>query len=408
MAMTPEQRQRIREQLRQRTQESVDRKDSFGGGNDIFKPGLKFKKFKAAVGENVIDILPFAAGNQMPTKIGYTAPGDWAINVDLMVHSNIGPDKVPFVCKRLSYGQECPICDSRDKLFTTIDALQAKADSGDTSVIKQIEELKQKAYSMRPSRRCIYYIIDQTTNKGVEEGIQVYDASHYSFQQHLDVLSKGRDGTVKIFYADDQEGKSISFTREGTGLTTKYLGHKFFDRDYVIDDKYMDVLQSTPLDELIHIPTTEEIKKALYGGSEEPITHTETATSAVGSTSRRETSIEAPAEAKPEVMSEPPFAEASSPPPTRRRTATAQPTEEPKPEPVIEEAAPAVVEPTPPPTRRRTVTAEPEAKPEAKPEVAMCPHGHPRTEIDKHPDCSNCAEEEWAICSEVAEQARKG
>ena len=64
------------------------------------------------------------------------------------------------------------------------------------------------------------------------------------------------------------EGKKITFTRKGTGMTnTSYVGYKFLDRKEEIPDEIVD--GTCAINEYITIMTPEEIKKLMNAGEDE-------------------------------------------------------------------------------------------------------------------------------------------
>lgn len=61
-----------------------------------------------------------------------------------------------------------------------------------------------------------------------------------------------------------ENGKSISFIRRGNNpLGTEYLGHEFVDRSDGIKNKYLKA--ALPLDQVIHIPSYEEVLEIYKG-----------------------------------------------------------------------------------------------------------------------------------------------
>ena len=66
------------------------------------------------------------------------------------------------------------------------------------------------------------------------------------------------------FSDPSKEGKSLSFKREGKDLqNTRYIGHKTEGRDYELGEEVLN--KANCLDELIHIPTYEEVHATFWG-----------------------------------------------------------------------------------------------------------------------------------------------
>ena len=343
-----------KEQLRNRVKESYERKDSWGVMTGFFRPDKKIPFWWPGQGQHTVDIIPFIAGNNMPKHMG-VKEGEWCVNLDIWAHYDVGPGKATLICPKMNYGKRCPVCEERDRLK-----------SSETSA-----DLKEFISKVTPSRRSVYNVVVLDTDKDKDRGVQVWDASHHSIHKEIEAQAV-EEGSVQIYYADMEEGYSIRFTREGQSqYNTKYRGFKLLKREYAISDEHID--QAQTLDQIIHVPTYEEMCEVFFGGisstSEDPV--------AVGQDTPRPS--ETPTEESPKKE-----AVASVPP---RRQAPAQ-------------AAPR--ETAPPP--RRQAPAPQETPPVV--DKATCPYNHPFGEVEKHePDCSTC--DSWEDCAAKAEEIRK-
>jgi hypothetical protein len=216
-------------------------------GRTIFKEGIEEQGvvfFKCDAKDHLIDIIPYVAGSNDPNpKI---KEGKFAFVLIIWRHTNIGVSKDDFICMNLTYKKPCPICEDRAEAIESGDVGRAKA--------------------LKPIETCIYNIVCYDNDKELMKGVQIWAVAHWNFQRHLDkIANRPRAGGV-IPYACPNNGKSIFFNREGTKLeTTKYTGHTFDDRNYVISDEIL--AQAWSLDDLIHIPTYEEAYEAHYGES---------------------------------------------------------------------------------------------------------------------------------------------
>ena len=235
-----------RKALQERTNKNVQNsgKSEFGarylsttGYDEVkwFKPQSKVK--------NCIDILPYVIttkNHPQGMKIGYE---DYLL--DLFVHKNVGPRDDSFICLSKNFGKPCPICEEMARL-----SKEGKDD---------------EAKAIKPSRRAVYNVIDLNNP---DEGIQLFDVSHWLFEKELTEELKGcyTDGEIPIF-SDLEEGMSIKFRGSDKVFKgNKYLEYKTFsfeDRDEDYDDKILDEVY--PLDAMLVIPTYEEVYASFYG-----------------------------------------------------------------------------------------------------------------------------------------------
>lgn len=249
-------RKDLQEGLLKRSQESYDKKDDTGRYGTFFraKSELGDKEFwKCGEAEHQIDIIPWIAGSNYPSKNYKIAEGDIAIVLDLWVHYNVGPNEDSVVCPARNYGNPCPICEHVNQL--------RKEEDSDDDVIK--EKL--------PKRRSIYQIVCYDSNDEEAKGVQIWDVAHYFMERHLTELSQKPKRGGFIPYADPDEGKQVYFKRKGQGqFNTEYMAHQFLDRDYVIDDGILD--STISLDEAIVVLSYEELRNKYWGGEDTPAT----------------------------------------------------------------------------------------------------------------------------------------
>ena len=232
----------LRESLLRRTEQSHNSRDSYGGFKSIFKEGLDVTFWDCREGTHLIDILPYQAGENDP----YNKPGDYTYVLDVWVHYGVGPNDDSYICLAKTYGKPCPICEHKREL-------QKQGD---------VDEDEIKA--LNPKRRVIYAIICYDSEKEEDKGVQIWEVAHFFMERHLSELAKNpRTGGFILFADPTSEGKSIQFTKRGRGAgNVEFIGHKFVDRDYDIPDEILD--QVPCLDELIHIPTYEEVYEAFH------------------------------------------------------------------------------------------------------------------------------------------------
>jgi len=239
-----EMKDKMYEELNKRIQESYDSRQSSGKFKGIFKEDLQIPVWKIKDGEHLIDIIPYLIGEGNPSP--RVKPGEIGYVLTLFVHNGVGVNENQYVCLSRNYNKPCPVCEYKLKL----------KNAGDDE-----DSLK----TLNPTRRCIYNVVVYDDEKEQDKGIQIMLVAHYFMERHLAELSKSPKRGGKINYtAPDKTGKAISFKREGTGAkNTQYLGHRFIDRDYAIADEILD--STYCLEEIVHVPSYEEVYEALHG-----------------------------------------------------------------------------------------------------------------------------------------------
>jgi hypothetical protein len=198
-------------------------------------------------GDHLIDILPFAAGPDFPLDPNTGSPivseGDLAYVLDIRVHTNVGSMKIPYVCPYENFGLPCPICEF------------IKENDLDTEDWKNVSA----------KRRTFYQIWNHDTRETEKKGIMLWEISHFSMEQNLAAIAALPRGGGAISFSDPDEGKTIAFTRKGSGAkNTQYLGHRFIDREIKLPDKLLDM--TFPIDQMVRMhPSYEEIEEAFNG-----------------------------------------------------------------------------------------------------------------------------------------------
>jgi len=240
----------LSEGLRQRTQETYDtREDRRRGILDRSKTS-GMTMFEPSTGEHLIEFLPYVAGAKDPHK-----PGSPTYLVDLFVHRYIGPNEDDFICLSKTYGQPCSICEHRNKL--------RKQDEPHSEEDKA--RLKAEIESCRPKRYTVYAIWDRDNET---KGVQLWVIAHWFVQMNLMSACKNRKtgGVIPFAAPDREEGRSVAFAIEGTKMSQQYRGWQLYERDDDIPDEILD--RVPVLDELLDIPTYQEVEKAFWAGLE--------------------------------------------------------------------------------------------------------------------------------------------
>jgi len=239
-----------REQLENRHREEQERKPRKRFGS-IFKDlpeGLEFWKCEEARHE--VDVVPFLAGPDHPE----VPEGEMTYVLPLIVHQNIGPTNENFVCPTDNFNKPCPICEY---------------------IIKNRPIPTEEFKEIAGKDRTVYFVWCHDTPREEREGVKVWELADFFFGKPLKEMSKGtaRGGEAVLWSDWKKGGKSIAFTKEGTGQgNIRYLGHRFVDRKEDLPDEIMEqtIGSDLSLDSLINMhPTYEEINEAFYGSDRE-------------------------------------------------------------------------------------------------------------------------------------------
>jgi hypothetical protein len=238
---TKERRDLYRVESKQRHEENYNTLDDSGRFRDIYDPtakaGVRFWKCKED--DHEIYIVPYITGKKHPRlKEGKS---DFVLNV--FIHRGVGINEDSYLCLNRTYKQRCPICEYQAELRNG-----EKADE---------DEIK----ALNATKRSIYNIVSLDTPKDEEKGVQIFDVSHYLFTIPLEEMAHKKKGGGEVSYADIDEGKVISFRKKGTKFTTEFTAFEFKDRSD-IPDEILD--QAVCLDELLHIPTYDEVHEAFW------------------------------------------------------------------------------------------------------------------------------------------------
>jgi hypothetical protein len=221
------------------------------GGLGVLRSDANVTIWRPKDGSHIIDIIPYIVGKN---NVEGDKPGKGLhYTFRYFVHKSVGPNNDWYICPARTWGEDCPICEYRQKLID-------KGEDWD-SVIKPLF----------PRSRNLYNVV--CYDRGEEKkGVQIWDVSNHYFEKHILTLSKkpARSGKAEknILFFDEEDGKSITFTIEpaqGKDDFPEYVGHAFDERDYKISDEILDAAHC--LDELIVRPSYEDLEKAFFGKS---------------------------------------------------------------------------------------------------------------------------------------------
>ncbi|MCP4648726.1 MAG: hypothetical protein GY853_01420 [PVC group bacterium] len=238
--------------------------DGFSGKRQILDLDLigGYRKdlfYKPEVGErpsdpvyNRIDILPYRVKTKNHPQQVPAGKEDYIL--DIWVHKNVGPSEERVLCLDKTFGGnkgKCPICEELNELEKDPDA--------DKEMIK-----KHQA-----KHRCYYNIINLDAPES-EAKVQLFEESYFLFENTLikEAGSSKKGDGVLIFY-DREIGKTVEMrtiqVNNQFGKFFKYERVDFLDREPYKED----VLDHTySLDELLIVPTYEEVRNLYYGTQE--------------------------------------------------------------------------------------------------------------------------------------------
>ena len=253
MAKLRDQLRKQKQELRKRQDESYERRTSGGNYVDFFddeKIPKGVEKWKGAEGMHIVDIIPFIAGKNYPDKRLIGKP---VYVVDIWVHKNVGSGNVTYVCPSRNFKEPCPLCEYISNAKKTGNLLS-----------------KKEYVAVAPKRRVVYLVWVHDNEKEEKKGIQIYDVAHFFLGEPLDEAARlpARAGVSEggsIPFMDVDEGMSVCWTRKGGDSNTKFIGHKFIEREEPIPDEIIE--QSFSLDECIKMhPDYDEMSEMFYGG----------------------------------------------------------------------------------------------------------------------------------------------
>lgn len=247
--------------LAKRYQASYDSKGSSGNKSGVMdwkKVDGEVEFFSPKEGRNRINIIPYTikTKNHPLVKRGEFEIGDKDYVMDIFTHRGVGPSEASVICLKSTYGKPCPICEYAAQLKK-----QGKED---------------EAGVLKPSRR-VFYNVQDCKNP---DKLLVFETSHYLFEKEL--IDEARDDEEGGFidFADEESGKEIKFrcskVSKGGYEFNEFKSFSFEDRDENIPDELLEAAIS--FDEIMNVPSYEEVEKILYGedddDDDEPATKT--------------------------------------------------------------------------------------------------------------------------------------
>lgn len=239
--------------LSKRYQQSYETKDS---GVSSKKGVMDWKKvdgdvtfFSPVEGKNRINIIPYEikTKNHPLVKRGEFEIGDKDYVMDVFVHRSVGPTEASVICLKNTFGKPCPICEQMAVLN------------------KEGKEDEAKAFK---AQRRVFYNVQDLKDEGK---VKVFETSHYLFEKEL--IDEARDDEEGGFidFADEEEGQEIKFRASevsfGGHKYKEFKSFSFEDREEPLEKEVLE--QAISFDEIMNVPTYEEVEKIFYGVDDE-------------------------------------------------------------------------------------------------------------------------------------------
>jgi hypothetical protein len=248
MALSAKERRELyKKESEARHKESYAEKDDSGRFKSIYDPTklLGVKVYKPKEDDHELYIVPYVTGDQHPKL----TKGKMAFNVYPFVHRGVGVNEDSYICLNRTYGEKCPICEYQREL-------RESEEDVDEAIIK----------ALNPTKRAIYNIVCLDSAKEEALGVQLWDVSHYLFTVPLEELAHKKKGGGDVPYANHEIGKIICFRQKGVKRSLEFTAFEFKDRDPLTDE----ILEATYcLDDLLYVPTYEEVYDAFSSVNEE-------------------------------------------------------------------------------------------------------------------------------------------
>lgn len=205
--------------------------------------------FNPGEGKHRINIIPYVikSKNHPLVKSGEAEIGEKDYVLDFYIHRGVGPSEKTVLCLKNTYGKPCPICEYSASLRKAGKEEEAKALKSSRRVVYNIEDLKE------PGK------------------LKVFETSHYLFEKELIEEARDDDEGGFIDFADEEEGMEIKFratkVKKGDMEFNEFKSFSFEERDEPISKKLLD--SAISFDELLTVPTYDEVEKILYGDDED-------------------------------------------------------------------------------------------------------------------------------------------
>ena len=215
---------------RNRSADDIKKRGDQGGNDFDSFVDSSVKMFKPSDGDNCIRILP-------PTWDDANHFG-----FDIFMHYDVGPDSQSYLCLHKMKGEDCPICEEREKA----------SKEGDS----------EYADKLKPVKRIMVYLIDRNDEK---TGLQAWSMP-WTFDRDLCKLMVDKKTGELLPIDHPEEGYDVEFERKGKGTKTQYIGTAIARRSSELDnDEALDEAVKMPLPDALTYYSYEHIQKEFSG-----------------------------------------------------------------------------------------------------------------------------------------------
>jgi len=197
---------------------------------------LGITQFRAAVGDNIVRIIP-------PLDIHVP----WAKRI--FIHRHIGANNSTFLCPNKMFNKPCPVCERAKEL--------------------QDENADKKVLSaFWPKLRHLMFLYDVTSQKEEEKGLRWWDApasKSCAIVENIVALSRDPKTGAPLDVSDPETGRDVKFTRKGTDATsTTYMGYQLLENGVVPKEWHENV---PTFESVLEVSTYDHMYKELHGVS---------------------------------------------------------------------------------------------------------------------------------------------
>ena len=223
-------------------------KNGSTGSRVINFSGTDLEFYAPQEGRNRISIVPYTIkSDKHPLVKNKTLEvGDMDYVMDIWEHRGVGPGQSSVLCLKHTYGKPCPICE---------EAARLKKEGKD-----------DEAKALKAKRRVYYNVFDPKDGK-----VKIFATSHYLFEKELIEEARDDEDGGYIDFADPEEGKEIRFRAVKESLSGQeyfeYKSFSFEDRDDLLPKNVLN--RAVSFDELLEVPTYNQVEKLLYGADED-------------------------------------------------------------------------------------------------------------------------------------------
>ena len=219
--------------------------------------------------EYVLDIIPFWITDErfpdyqaLLKKYGKEEMFDYKLH--LWVHRRLGPNRdTDIVCPKKTYNLPCPICDEHQRFWDMEKVIEDP---------EEIRAVKEGKAATKPSLRVFMIVIDKLDGNKMK----LLEYSNYWFFNNLITSSKRVLGDKQVCIPDfTDNGHSIRFfadksnfnKKDGTPAAGEIKSFEFIPRQPGEGYEISIMDKAFPIDQMIVIKTTEEIKSILEGAA---------------------------------------------------------------------------------------------------------------------------------------------